>query len=109
MSAAAQLAAAQDYPSKPIRILTTEAGSQSDTIARLIAQAIAPSLGQPVVIDNRGLLAAEIVARAAPDGYTLLLNGPFIWLTPFLRTNVPYDPLRDLAPVTLVARSLNIL
>ena len=71
---------AQDYPVKPIRLLTTESGSSSDVVARLLAQGLPPLLGQAVVVDNRGALSAERVAKAAPDGYTLLLNGPFIWL-----------------------------
>ena len=71
---------AQEYPFKPIRLLTTEPGSSSDVVARLLAQGLPPLLGQAVVVDNRGALSAELVAKAAPDGYTLLLNGPFIWL-----------------------------
>lgn len=109
LSIAAQPAGSQDYPGKPIRVLTTDAGSQSDMISRMIGQAIAGPLGQPVIIDNRGLISAEAAAKAPPDGYTLLINGPFIWLTPFLRSNVSYDPIRDFAPITLAATGLNIL
>ena len=73
--AAALPAAAQDFPSKPIRILTSGAGGSSDFISRLVAQGIAGPLGQPVVIENRGgILAAEPVSKSAPDGYSLLLN-----------------------------------
>ena len=102
-------AAAQDYPSKAIRIMTTEAGSGSDVAARLLAQGLTAALGQQVLVDNRGVLSAEIAAKAAPDGYTLLLNGPFIWLMPFMRSTPPYDPVRDLAPVTLAVTAANIL
>ena len=66
---------AQDYPNKPIRILTTEPGSGSDVVARVLAQAMLQTQGQQVVVDNRGAISAELAARAAPDGYTLLLNG----------------------------------
>ena len=100
---------AQDYPFKPIRILTSEPGSGSDVVARLLAQGLTASVGQQVVVDNRGVLSAELTAKSAPDGYTLLLNGPFIWLMPFMRSNPPYDPLRDLAPVTLAVTAANIL
>src|SRR5262245_60924518 len=72
----------QDYPIKPIRIVTTGAGGGNDFAARLVAQGISGPLGQPIVIDNRGgsgLVPGEITAKAAPDGYTLLVCGSATW------------------------------
>ncbi len=98
---------AQDYPTKPIRILTTEAGGQSDVVARLIAQGITGPLGQQILIDNRGVLAAEVAVKSPNDGYTLLLNGPFIWLAPLMRKTTTYEPLRDLSPIMLAVTAAN--
>jgi tripartite-type tricarboxylate transporter receptor subunit TctC len=100
----------QNYPNRVIRIVTTETGGGSDFNARMIAQGLTVSLGQPVIVDNRpGTLSTEAVARAVPDGYTLLFNGSTVWLLPFLRDNVPYDPVKDLSPVTLATRAPSIL
>ena len=108
--AAAAAPPAQSFPSKPVRIVVTGAGSGGDFAARLIAQGVAATLGQQIVVDNRGggNLPAEIVAKSAPDGYTLCLSAAPLWITPFLR-KTPYDPLRDFAPVTLAITSPNIL
>ena len=99
----------QAYPFKPIRVVTSEPGGGNDFAARTIGQAIGPRLGQPWIIDNRGgaggAIAAETVARAPGDGYTLLVYASNIWMIPLLRSNVPYDPIRDFAPITWVARS----
>lgn len=102
-------AGAQSYPAKPVRIVTTEPGSSAEQAGRLIAPGLSAALGQQVVIDNRGLVAAEIVAKAAGDGYTLLLYTSPLWIAPFFRDNVPWDPVRDFAPVSLMAGSPNIL
>jgi tripartite-type tricarboxylate transporter receptor subunit TctC len=106
-------AQAQAFPSKPIRIITSEPGGGNDFGARIIGVALTEQLGQQVLIENRGaaggVIAAETVARAAPDGYTLLYYGSNIWLLPFLRASVPYDPIRDFAPITLAVRAPNIL
>jgi tripartite-type tricarboxylate transporter receptor subunit TctC len=101
-------ALAQSYPVRPVRIVTTTAASSSDLVARLIGEKISPVLGEPIVIDNRGVIAAEIVARAAPDGYTLVSYGSPLWIAPLLR-EVPYDPIADFAPITLTADSPNVL
>ncbi len=103
------MACAQSYPVKPVRIVTVAPGSANDIVARLIAQEIRPALGHPVVIDNRGTVAAELVARAPADGYTLLLYGSAVWLSPFIRASTPYDPVKDFAPITLVASSPNVM
>ena len=101
----------QAYPNKPVRIVTAGVGSAGDIAARLVAQGLAGGLGQQVVVDNRssGVIPVEVVARAAADGYTLLLYGNVIWLSPYLQDNVSYDPVQDLSPITLVATSPNIL
>ena len=109
MSCTAGLAAAQSYPSKPIRIVTAEAGGGLDFVARLVAQGLTTSLGHQVIVDNRGVLAGEIVAKSPPDGYTLLFYGNPIWLAPLLRDNVPYDPVADFAPITWATNSWDIL
>src|SRR5450756_1747381 len=97
----ANAASGQNYPIKPIRIVTTEPGSTTELVGRLIAQGLTGSLGQQVIVENRGITAIETVAKATPDGYTLLLYTSPLWLTPFLRDNVTWDPVRDFLPVTL--------
>ena len=100
---------AQDYPTKPLRIMTAEPGGSPNLISRIIAPGLGNSLGQQVIVDNRGIVAIETVAKAAPDGYTLLIYGSSIWLMPFLRDNVAFDPLRDFAPITLAVSAPNVL
>ncbi len=110
MIAFAATASAQTYPAKPIRIMVTGVGSGGDFAARLIAQGVSPSLGQQIIVDNRGSgnLPAELTAKAPPDGYTLCLSAAPLWITPFLR-QTPYDPVKDFTPITLVVTSPNIL
>lgn len=100
---------AQNYPVKPVRIVTTETGSGNDLVARLISPWVGASFGHQVIVDNRGIFAGEIVAKALPDGYTLLSYGSPLWLAPFMRERVPYDPVKDFTPITLAASSPNIL
>ena len=102
-------AGAQSWPAKPVRVVTTQPGSSAELMGRLIAPGLSSALGQQVVIDNRGLVAAEIVARAPADGYTLLLYTSPLWIAPFFRDNVPWDVVRDFAPVALAVGSPNIL
>ncbi len=99
----------QNYPNKHIRIVTATPGGTLDFGARLIAQGISGPLGQAVIVDNRGLIAAEIVAKAPPDGYTLIYYTSPFWLTPFLRDNVRWDPVKDFAPISLTDRAPNFL
>lgn len=106
---------AQGWPSRPIRLVVPfPAGSSPDLIARLIAEPLGTSLGQSVVIDNKpgagGNLGTGVVAKAEPDGYTLLftIQGPLV-TAPLLSKSLPYDPAKELAPVTLVATSPNVL
>jgi tripartite-type tricarboxylate transporter receptor subunit TctC len=103
-------AAAADYPEKPLRIVTSEAGGGNDVPARIVAQGLTLALGQQVVIENRpsGVVPAEIVAKAAPNGYTLLLYNNALWTAPLIQAT-PYDVLRDFVPVTAVARAVNVL
>jgi tripartite-type tricarboxylate transporter receptor subunit TctC len=105
---AASTALAQAYPAKPIRlIVSVPAGGTPDLTARLIAPAVSGILGQPLVVDNRGgaggLIGAELAANAAPDGYTLLISSPgALTILPHLR-KVPYDTLKDFAPIGLIS------
>jgi tripartite-type tricarboxylate transporter receptor subunit TctC len=106
----AGVAAGQTYPVRPIRVVTAPAGAGNDFVARLIAQGLSGGLGQQLVVDNRPAgIISELVAKAPADGYTLLAIGSVMWLTPFLQDNVPYDPVKDFAPISLTARSVNIL
>ena len=107
--------AAQWQPARPIRIVVPFApGGQPDVVARALAEPLSRALGQPVVVENRpgagGNIAAESVARANADGYTLLMgtNGPLA-VSPALQRSLPYDPFRDFAPVTLVGTSPNLI
>ncbi len=103
-------ASGQAYPTKPIRIVTAPIGAGNDFVSRVIALGLSGSLGQQLVVDNRpASLVGEIVAKAPPDGYTLLVIGSVLWLTPFLQDNVAYDPVKDFSPITLPARSVNII
>ena len=101
VSLAGGSACGQEYPNKPVRIITFGAGSGSDFIARQIAQGISPTLGQPVIVDNRvPIPASDAVSKAAPDGYTLLVGGANIWVLPLLQ-KAPYDPA-GLVPIALI-------
>ncbi|MDB5809937.1 MAG: Tricarboxylate transport protein TctC [Betaproteobacteria bacterium] len=103
------IALAQNYPVRPLRLIVPQPpGGGNDTIARMISQRVAVTLQQQVVIDNRagagGLIAAELAARAAPDGYTLFLgNAATLSVIPHLQAKPPYDALRDFAPISLIA------
>jgi tripartite-type tricarboxylate transporter receptor subunit TctC len=104
-------ASAQEFPSKPVRIIASQAGSSGDFVARVIAQGLTKALGQQVIVDNRGggVLAGDLVAKSPADGYTLLLYGNTLWLLPLMRKEIPYDPHRDFVPISLAARGVNIL
>jgi tripartite-type tricarboxylate transporter receptor subunit TctC len=103
-------ASAQDgYPNKVIRIVTSSPGGNSDVLARFIATGMSATIGQQVIVDNRGALAPAVVAKAAPDGYTLLVNGSPQWLLPLLRPGTPWDPVKEFTPVTLATNSPSLL
>jgi tripartite-type tricarboxylate transporter receptor subunit TctC len=96
---------AQQYPAKPVRIVTAPAGGGNDFSARLVARGIGGPLGQQVIVDNRPtILGPEIVSKAPPDGYTLLLTGSSHWIGPLV-DKVSYDPVRDFAAISLVDRT----
>ena len=100
---------AQTFPVKPIRLVTSFPGGSSDIVARTLARELTLSVGQPVVVDNRGALAGiEAVARAAPDGYTLMVGSNSFWIGPLMQ-KMSYDPVKDFAPVSLTQISPNIL
>ena len=97
------------YPTRLIRILTAGTGGGNDVNARIIAQGISGPLGQQVIVENRPTtVLPDAVARAAPDGHTLMLYSGGLWIQPFL-SPVNYDPIRDFAPIAFVARSPLIL
>ncbi|MGZ8228705.1 MAG: tripartite tricarboxylate transporter substrate binding protein [Burkholderiales bacterium] len=102
---------AQNFPAKPIRLVTSSIGGGGDFAARVISNELGNRIGQRVLVDNRGggVLAGEIVAKAPPDGYTLLLYGSTIWLAPFLQDKIGYNPERDFDPVTLPISAPNVL
>jgi tripartite-type tricarboxylate transporter receptor subunit TctC len=102
-------AIAQTYPNKPIRLVVGySAGGGNDLIARIVAAKLQEKLGQPIVVDNKpgaqSIVAAELVARAQPDGYTLLVapSGPMT-INPAVYAKLPYDPAKDFAPISLLA------
>jgi tripartite-type tricarboxylate transporter receptor subunit TctC len=108
-------AVAQPYPSRPVRLIVpTPPGSTPDTVARALAAKLQESFSQPVVVENRagagGNIAAEAVARSAPDGYTLFvgINGP-VATNKYLYKDLPYDPEKDLAPISLLASAPQML
>jgi tripartite-type tricarboxylate transporter receptor subunit TctC len=107
----ANIVVGQEYPTRPIRIVTAAAGGGVDTAARLIAQGLTARMGEQVIVENRGgsgAIAAEIVARAPADGHSLILYGSALWLTPYLQQQASYDPVRDFAPITLAITSPNV-
>ena len=106
---ASPLAQAQGYPSKPVRlVVTSPPGGSQDFLARLLAQQLSPVLKQQMIVENRtgasGVIGLDHVAKAAPDGHTLLLGagGP-LTAVPAFNPKLPFDPVRDFAPITLVA------
>ena len=108
------LAAAQTYPSKPIRIIATAtSGGGVDTTSRIVAQNLQEALGQPGVVENRpgagGSVGGDIVAKAAPDGHTLLSISISYAVLPSSHKNLPFSPERDLVPVSVMVNAPNIL
>ena len=114
-SVALDSSSVQAYPLKPIRfIVSTAPGGSPDILARILAQKLSESMGQQVVVDNRagasGVIGTEIVARSAPDGYTLLLGTSLnIGAMPVLKKRLPYDAEKDFAPVTHLAWVANVV
>ena len=107
-------AGAQDFPSHPIMLVVPyPPGGGNDLIARVVAARMSDALGQPIVIENRGgaggTIATRQVARAAPDGYTLLVATSSLAINPSIYPNVGYDPRKDFSPIGLMAASQNVL
>ena len=105
---------AQGYPTKPVKIvITLSAGSASDAVARVVGDALSKQMGQPFIFENRpgggGTIGAGAVAKADPDGYTLLMNTNLHTLAPAIMANVPYDVDKDFAGITLVGISPHVL
>jgi tripartite-type tricarboxylate transporter receptor subunit TctC len=100
----------QDFPNKPIRIITSGAGGGNDRMARELAQALAGPLGQPVTVENHqgGVAPGEVVARSQPDGHTFLVYNNSLWIGPLVQ-NAAYDAMRDFAPIVELARTPNVL
>ena len=103
----ASCACAQAYPNRPIRLVVPFAsGGSMDITARLLGQKLSESLGQPVIVDNRagasGTIGSDIVAKAAPDGYTLMVTSASHTVNPSLFAKLPYDTVKDFTPITLV-------
>jgi tripartite-type tricarboxylate transporter receptor subunit TctC len=115
LALAPAMAAAQDFPSRPIRLVVPfPAGGPNDIIARVVGQRMAELLGQPVLIDNRagagGMLGTDAVAKAAPDGYTIAVTSAgALAISASLQEKMPYDPVRDLKAITLVAKVPELL
>ncbi len=101
----------QNYPNKPVRLIVTGgAGGGNDIVARPLAQWLTGSLGQTAIVDNRegNVVPVELVAKAPPDGYTVLITSNVFWILPFLY-KTPYDPVKDLEPITWITNSPQIL
>jgi tripartite-type tricarboxylate transporter receptor subunit TctC len=104
------VALGQNFPSKPVRIVTAAPGGSSDLMARVLAQGLSASLGQQAIVENRtsGVVLGEIISKAPADGYTLLVTGNSFWLLPLLQ-EAPYDPIRDTTALTLAVVTPNIV
>jgi len=102
-------AAAQDYPSRPIRLVVAfAAGGTTDFVARQIAEKAKASLGQSIVVENKpganGAIGADFVAKAEPDGYTLFFSTAVaLAINPSMRSDLPYDPIKDFTPIVPIA------
>ena len=115
MTAMSTQAMAQSYPDKPIRLIVADApGGAPDILARMLAQKMSDSMGQPVVVDNKpgaaGMLGAEQAARAPADGYNLFMNQTAVWgILPSVKKNLPYDPVNSFMPITRIAITSNVM
>jgi tripartite-type tricarboxylate transporter receptor subunit TctC len=107
-------AAAQNYPTRAVRLIAhSTPGGTSDILGRLVAHKLTESLGQQVVVENRagasGIIGVEVAAKSAPDGYTLLITQTSIAINPSMFAKLPYNALRDFAPITQLVAAANLL
>jgi tripartite-type tricarboxylate transporter receptor subunit TctC len=114
VAACAHAALAQPYPNKPIRMIVISApGGSTDTLSRMVGRAMSESMGQTIVLDNKpgggGVIASETLAKSPPDGYTVLMSNTSHTVLPSLHARLPYDPIKDFAPVSLVALTHSLL
>ncbi|MDB5864142.1 MAG: putative uptake protein, partial [Betaproteobacteria bacterium] len=108
MLACGSALAQEQYPNKVIRLVTAASGGNADVLGRFIQTGLTAALGQQVIVDNRGAIAPAVVAKALPDGYTILASGSSVWLLPLLKRGVPWD-VKDFAPITLATSSPSLL
>jgi tripartite-type tricarboxylate transporter receptor subunit TctC len=114
ISMVAHSALAQTYPTRPVRIIAASSpGGGSDTLARLLAAKLTETLGQQFIVENRagasGIIGGELLARSAPDGYTLLVAQATLAINPSIHAKMPYDALRDFAPICEMVGSGSVL
>src|SRR6266853_61956 len=113
LSAAASQASAQGYPSKPVHVIISfTPGSSTDIVGRIVMQRVSEIWGQPAVLENRsgagGSIGSNVVAKAAPDGYTLLINSNAHSVNPAIYAKLPYDTLKDFTEITPLAIQPNV-
>ena len=104
---------AQDYPVRPVKLVLPFPTGGTFFVGQLLAEGLSESLGQPVVIENKpgagGLVAMEYASKATPDGYTLFVTSPTLTITPIIKKNLKFDPLKDLIPISMVAAIPNVM
>ena len=107
----ADAADSAEFPRRPMRLLASGVGGTGDFASRLIGPHLTSRLGQPVIVDNRpgGVVPGQILAEAPPDGHTLMMAGEVIWLSPYMRKSVSFDPVREFTPIMLAVSSPNVL
>lgn len=110
MALGAGAACGQAYPNKPIRFISAGAGSGGDFVSRLVARALTASFGRQVIVENHpsGVIVGDLTAKAAPDGYSIMVYGSSVWNISLVQ-KAPYDPLKDFAPVGIVGSSPNVV
>src|SRR5690349_20303984 len=103
-------ACGQDYPSKPIRIITAAAGGGADFMSRQLAQNIAGPLGQSVIVENRGsgIILGDFLMKAPPDGYGFVITGSSFWVSTLLQ-KYPYNVITDFTPISLLVREISVV
>ena len=106
---AAGVVSGQNYPDKPVHIYTPQAGTSVDSTLRLVAGSVTGSLGQRIIVENRGIIGVEIVARAPPDGYSLINYTNPLWLMPLFRDDMSWNPVKDFSPISLTVSTPTVL